>query len=492
MKLAFMYMKKKPIFAYMVCLIICLVSILINLAWIACGVYICISLYFAFLNNEKTIIAFLVFSLFQNIILIVFSDFLSPVYNNIFSILKEFMLYLALIIGIINYLKKEHISGVLRKHKQLVLILSLLLTIVIYNILFSDASFISILVVLRQLEIPFTGFFVGYFLFIKKDDIRKIEKCVIYISLFLSIVGIIEMLLPDNFIWNVLDYGDYLRNKQNGTIVLYKGVTSNFYTWDLGFLMRRLVSITADPLATAHLIFIGLAIMIFSNNSLKEKKNIKKIIEFSVLLLGCILGFSKGTIVYLMISFAAFLYNAYGHKIPNKYLLSIVIALFTLCTGVITALYVNADKPTAITNHIDGLLTGLGSARIFGNGIGTSGAVNSAITGAAIINSESYFGVMLNQIGIIGIILLCFLWVKLIINFIKYYITHKSMKNMLPIVLVLGLSIDMLLSESSVSVTGTGIYFILLGIIYKFYTFKENIYEQKYIDFCDKAMESGR
>lgn len=460
---------------YLISFLASVLFILTGFPVVSCVIYGCVALYLAWHNNENTIIGFLILAVLQNIMLIIFADKITPTYNTIISLIKEFLIYGAAVVGIMLYLRQYGIESFFHKYKGILVLFLLFIMIILKNTIASDAKIMSIFVTLRQIAIPFACFLCGYFLTIKYNGIKKIIMYVIIIASLLTIIGIVDMMLPNNMLWNMVDYGKYLQNKQNGIISLYEGVTRNFYTWDLGFMMRRLVSITADPLATAHLICMGfMAFVILCSKPWQKALN--KALLF-LLLLGCLLGFSKGTVVYIMILIVAVFYDKYYYKINKKIGMTVIIAITVVFTAFITFSYISADKPTAITNHINGLLSGLENATLWGNGIGTSGAVNSAVTGAAVNNTESYFGVILNQVGWCGIAIIVSIWFRLLFKNIRYYLLDRCKETLFSIILIIGLSIDMLLSESSVSITGTGIYFIIIGMLYKFSTRKEECYE---------------
>ena len=450
---------------YVIAFIISVICIIAGFPMISCFIYGAIAIYLAYQNNEKTIIGFLILAVFQNIILIVLAKYISPTYNTILSLIKEIMLYLALIKGALFYIKEKSIISIFQTYKTLIILMVLFGLTVLKNVLITSVEYMSILVSIRQMIIPLCGFFVGYFLFIDNNGREKIIKAIVIIGISLTLFGIVEMFLPENIIWNALDYELYLNNKESRTTYLYYGVTPNFYTWDFGFLMRRLVSITADPLATSHLIFLSLSLLVCFKNDILKSGN-KKIyyIGAVILFLGCILGLSKGTMIYLAILILGLIYNKYQNKIGKKALISIVSAIMIIGITAITVLYFTADQPTAITRHMDGLIKGIKESSILGHGMGIAGATNHAFTGISTSNAESYVGVNLTQIGYIGTIILIILWTKLFIYNFRYYLTDRTLKNMFVPIIMLGLTIDMILSESSVSITGTGIYFILIGI----------------------------
>lgn len=461
--------REKKILILAALAVIFVIGILTELTWLACIAYGCAAIYFALKNDKYTILAFLIAVVLQNMVLIIFSDHLTPIYHIVLSAIKEGMIYLAVLFSFIKIIKKGETAVFFKKNLFVIVLLSLLVLILIKNIIISESNMISRIVALRQLILPFLFIAFGFFVNIRKEDVVKIKKYIIVFGILLAAFGVIEMLLPSNIIWKFLKYGDFLRNKQNGIVNLYEGVTRNFYTWDLGFLMRRLVSFTADPLATAHLIFLGLGICLCSKAEFYKKLGYKYWIIAAVLFAGCTLGFSKGSFIYMAILFGGLIYDKFENKTARRVWIAVCIAAVFIAGGLIIYSYVNADRPTAIVNHLSGLLAGVKGSTLWGKGLGMAGAVNSAITGGPVYNSESFFGIALYQIGWYGALILAILWIGLLCSFFKQYGKEKNKNVLFCLFIMLGLTVDMLLSESSVSAMGTGIYFILIGVVYRLY-----------------------
>lgn len=458
--------KMKKICVYSLCFIISLLSIIFNVPYVACAIYMGVAMYLGYQNNSYTIIGFLILAVFQNITLIILTDYISPTYNTIFSLIKDCILYMALLVGGIYFLKEKGIISVIKKNIVCVCVLLLFIVVVLKNVIVTPAGFMSIIVSIRQMIIPLVCFFCGYLCKMKCKDEMNIVKAVVFISIGLTIFGIVEMVLPENCLWEFIDLRSYLEKKINGPTFYTNGVSPSFYTWDLGFLLRRLVSITAEPLATAHLIFIGLALLIcYGPKKLNFKSQKQYYLCVVLLTAGCILGFSKGTLVYMGVLALGLVYHRFGKNISRRTFIAIGSTIFAVGVCVIAVIYFLTDGDTAITRHINGLFTGINNSSFSGNGMGIAGYANQAYTGATVSNGESYIGVNLNQIGYFGVILLCVLWMILFVSNVRRYIKSPKTSELFPIVLMLGMSVDMLLSESSVSIIGTGIYFILLGII---------------------------
>lgn len=449
-------------------IILSILSILCGATWLACALYIGLVLYLLHIYNEYTVIGFALTAVFQNIYLIIFAEYIDDGYMFILLLIKELLIYLVIIKGIYRLYKEKELKKFIKNNTKVLLLLGVLCICICVNIIKTSAGFFSAIAAVRQLAIPFTCFLMGYFLKIDENGYKKICKVIVWIAVFLTFSGIIEMILPENIVWQKLDYYTFLEKKQSTTpVLLYSGVTGNFYTWDFGFKLRRLVSITAEPLATAHLIFLGFLINLMCNSNIMRKKNKNYVITCIMLLGGCILGFSKGTFVYLGIVILALLYHKYGSHISIKKLVVILSVIVSIAVLAIVTHYSTATKPNAITNHLDGLLNGFRNSSLFGNGLGTAGGATEVITGENVSNAESYFGVVLNQIGYIGMFVMIICWLRIMKLAVKKYVKYKDYHNLMYVVLMLGLSIDMLLSESSVAVIGTGLYFILLGFFVK-------------------------
>ena len=101
--------------------------------------------------------------------------------------------------------------------------------------------------------------------------------------------------------------------KGNMEYNLFRGVTVNFYTWDFGGIpIRRMVSITADPLATAFLIYLGVLIIFTGCISFKNKRKINGFFVILIVLsISSFLSLSKAIFVLIGLTFwiCAYFYN---------------------------------------------------------------------------------------------------------------------------------------------------------------------------------------
>lgn len=427
-----------------------------------CIVYGLCAIYFATKNDYTTICFFLTTILFQNIIVILFSDTASSMWITIFSLIKEGMLYLSIVLYVIKGKKTEV------KRNDAILAFSIV-AIFAKNLFVTGASISAAIISLRQCLIPFLGVSVGQNLRIEKKGLSQLLKFIVYCSLFLSVFGLIELVLLGDDFWVKLGYAKYMYTKQ-GTLPsqLFKGVTRNFYTWDFGSIpLRRIVSITADPLATAHLMFIGFAI-IFSGsiNSFMNKsatKNPNQYFAYMIFLFLCsALSLSKAIFVFMAITFVVIAY--YKKLFPPK-----VIKYGSIVSGMLILLYIiqgtqNAAAATATSNHISGLINGFKNSSILGTGLGTAGVMTAKIANSSISTTESYVGTYVQQIGYIGFAITLFYFRNIYTQLLAKWKTYKSKYVILAMALYIGIIFEMFFSESSVSIMGTCIYFIFIGV----------------------------
>lgn len=106
---------------------------------------------------------FLTTILFQNIIVILFSDTASSMWITIFSLIKEGMLYLSIVLYVIKGKKTEV------KRNDAILAFSIV-AIFAKNLFVTGASISAAIISLRQCLIPFLGVSVGQNLRIEKRD----------------------------------------------------------------------------------------------------------------------------------------------------------------------------------------------------------------------------------------------------------------------------------------------------------------------------------
>ncbi len=422
------------------------------------SIYLLVALYFASKNNWKTIAFFLIAVTFQNIIEIIFAPYVSSALIKIFSIIKELMLYSAL--GII-ILRRNKIRLRAKSIWAFAYILFVLL-----NTIKSSASFYAIVISLRFLLMPVICILIGEYLDIDLYGLKKIYHWILATSTFLAFTGIWGLAFNrNNELWDRLHYADFATNiKGNTTETLINHVTVNFYTWDFGGVpFKRLISITADPLAAAFLIYLGAALVLTGCvriNASRGKIN-KNALTFVFLLLCAILSLSKAIFIFIILTILLRIY--FSGKIPKEITHTILVVIFAI--GIfIVALIAGSDAYNSSSIHVSALMNGFISSSFLGNGLGTAGATMQMLSGEEADVGDSFIGALTVQVGYLGLISFC-LYLLVILNDIRMqWKRHHTDILLLAMIILTGLSVCMLFSESAVSIMGTGIYFMMIGI----------------------------
>ena len=115
--------------------------------------------------------------------------------------------------------------------------------------------------------------------------------------------------------------------------------------------------------------------------------------------------------------------------------------------------------------HFSGLVSGLSTGGLFGKGMGKAGVLTTQLAG---LNDwlavESYFGLLVAQIGWFGLI--CFLVFFIFVSFhqLKKYKFGNDKLILASVILLYSVLFEALFSESSITSVGSGLYFILAGV----------------------------
>jgi len=101
---------------------------------------------------------------------------------------------------------------------------------------------------------------------------------------------------------------------------------------------------------------------------------------------------------------------------------------------------------------------------MMGHGLGTAGVQAAMLAGETVAAAESFVGSMAVQVGLLGVGAFGAYLLVLFVRLIHIWNRWHSRFTLLALALLPGLVVCMLFSESSVSIMGTGIYFILIGL----------------------------
>ena len=309
----------------------------------------------------------------------------------------------------------------------------------------------------RQLMTPVILILYGRCLNISQDEKVDFLKFIINMGVFQAIFGIVEEFILGDKFWLALNISSLFKAKGFSRWVI-AGMPGNYYSADfysiIGRSVRRLVGITTDPLLTAHFLAFCIVILLFLDVD-------KKIFKIVLLSIATFLTLSKGAILIVAISF---LYKVW---IKNRKV-AIFLIVFAI-TGLVGIIHSNILRTVSI--HLAGLTTAAESISIIGGGIGTSGNLAS-LGGKSTTSGESFFGMILGQLGIIGLLL--FIW--MIKRMTKLLFAEKNKIYVYAIIAyIIAITIEAIVSESAINFVGSGVAFIALGI----FSVRKNVNKNK-------------
>ena len=338
---------------------------------------------------------------------------------------------------------------------------------IIFSMFRGNAAIYTKFVCFRQLMTPVILILYGRCLNISQDEKIDFLHFIVKLGLFQAVFGFLEEFILGDKFWLSLNISKLFETKGFSRWVL-SGMPGNYYSADfysiIGKSIRRLVGISTDPLLTAHFMAFAVVILLFLDNENKNKRNF----EILILSIAIILTLSKGAILIIAI---AFLYKVW---IKNKKL-AIFLCLFAIA-GLTGLIQTNVLRTVSI--HIAGLTSAAAELSILGGGIGTSGNL-AQLTGNSTTAGESFFGMILGQLGLAGLLL--FIWMiirmtKLVFNKAKDIYVYAI------VAYIIAVTIEAIVSESAINFVGSGVAFIALGLfsVTSGITIKENYkYEGK-------------
>lgn len=406
------------------------------------------TIFFCVKRDSSTFNYFLIYTIFQNLFLILCARGMTSRDTILIILIKEFIVYFGVVFYFIT-IKKRSINFI-----EMITIFFGIVSII--NILFISESFKYSAISLRQITIIFSCYYFGKILKIKSGEYRDLMNCILFWCIFVCVIGLGLYFFTSDKEWLSMGYGEYWANKTGGAS---KNQFTNFYSWDFGIKLKRMFSIFMDPLACSHFLSISLVLLVVSY---------KKVRWFllPVVFVSVILGISKASLVLAAVMIVMFIYL----KIENKRIKRIFIGS---CIGVVAGILVflfyytnNVSQPTAISNHADSLFYGIRNMSLFGNGLGTSG-YNATMMGLKNFDkayNESFFALCVGQMGIFGVVPI-YLFMGGIS--IKNFLIYQSTKNefvLASVILVITTLIESFVSASSISMLGTGLYFVIAGV----------------------------
>jgi len=327
--------------------------------------------------------------------------------------------------------------------------------VAVLNLISADSLGFAI-VSLRQIMVIFMCYYFGKAIRIKNENsIKIVFDNILFYCFLVCILGILLYFFSDE-IWVKMGFAEYWKNKTGGN-TKYNFV--NFYTYDLGVKLKRMVSIFADPLAYAHFIGIGFLTLFFAY---KEKYLFFKII----IIISLIMVISKGSVVLLISAVFVLNYSKIKSKYGRNLFIVICILFGLILLSKLSDYSSGLTQATSAGNHFNAFMYGIENATLFGKGLGTTG-YNASIMGLDEYDTgynESFFALCIGQIGVVGTTLIyLFIFSCIFSNYISYKQTNNKY-IFISVILLFAIFIESLFSASSISMLGTGLYFILAGL----------------------------
>ncbi|ETJ38538.1 hypothetical protein Q604_UNBC07368G0001, partial [human gut metagenome] len=316
----------------------------------------------------------------------------------------------------------------------------------------------------RELASGILLYLFGRAINLSSGKIKGYIKFLINIGLFISIIGFVEVIIG-NELWTYIGIKKFMEYKGmgeflNGNFFL----PNNFYTYDLykftGKIIRRLVSIIAEPTTTGQVLVVPAVYLIISKNEIKYRY-----MKLIIILLAILMVFGKGAYLILGISVIYYYKRYYNNKtLSNIMFLGIIL----ICISLVK---ISLNQQSSIGMHVNGLINNILSLphNIFGNGVGSAGnfAMIYNTSSIELGAGESFVGVIIGQFGLIGITLYSLFTILLFRDLEECIENNIELKRELIMAKgsFIGVICATFLSQSAAGFISISLYMILTGIL---------------------------
>lgn len=309
----------------------------------------------------------------------------------------------------------------------------------------------------RNIINPFMYFFLGLLASVK-FNFKRYLTYISYLSMFVVIFGIIERFINRN-IWITINLAE-LWTKKGLPVSASLGVPGNFYSSEMvnGEQVRRMVSSFADPVNLGTFLFFGFMACWF----LKKR-------VMSLMIIACtVLAVSKGAFLGLLVFCVVWAY----YKLSKTNFTLILISSITAGIGFI--LYSFANSTMSMLLHVTGFFASLTELihHPLGRGLGNIGVLAGLYSQGAETNiTESGLGMVIGQLGVVGLILYVYFFMFVNKQFnrimdIREKILAKS--------LLFSIILNVMFNEVALSPNSSAVYFIALGGLVGYWSWKTN------------------
>ena len=418
------------------------------------GLLFAATAYYIYKRDKRSVFFFVACTVAQGITLILFAPYITSRESNGLIIIKELLVYGLAVIGFVKK-RREREDIYFMLFCAIVAIDIIKASSLDLGIAGIGISFRLAIAGLRQIMVIFACYYMGKAIKVNSNSLKAVTDFIVFMAVFVVVIGFFMYAMEDSD-WLSIGYGEYWNNRTSGNVAAN---FINFYSWDLGFKLKRVVSTFVNPIACAHFIGMGFVIEFILNR--------RRFLIKSILAIGLLMCISKSSLVLIM----SVIVVKYYSKIKNTYLrfifvlICVVLGMFGL---VFLSDYVGSlSQNTAIGNHFNAFLYGLRNGSLLGQGLGTVG-YNAQLAGLTNYDegfNESFLALCIAQIGIAGILFIYLFLASVAKRTFVRYSNLKSDYILISLILFISIIIESLFSASALSMLGTGIYFIYAGMI---------------------------
>jgi len=327
-------------------------------------------------------------------------------------------------------------------------ILIVLAAFSIGSIFLFQGHFMSAIASMRNIITPPLLLVLGFIAY-RRSGIRTVLIYIAVLSVFVVAFGFYERYMETD-IWLRLNLTELLI-KKGLPVHPSLGVPLNFYSSELlnGEHVRRMVSSFADPVNLGTFLFFS-----FMSAWYLRRKLLMLIISITI-----VLALSKGALLGILVFSAVFAY--YFAKKSTFVLVVIGAAL----AGIGFVLYSLSHSTMSLFLHVEGFLAAFKElpSHPLGRGVGNIGVLaglysNGAETGI----TESGIGMIIGQLGVMGLILYYLLFKNIYSRLVR---CDDKRTKAFALSLLFSIILNIMFNEVALSPNSSAIYFVALGLI---------------------------
>lgn len=336
--------------------------------------------------------------------------------------------------------------------------------IVLLSFFVSSATLDAKAYYIRVFLILFVSYAIGRLLFFgfrnKAIDLENVYSIVVKSGVIVAVIGFLFMMIGnDSPIWSEWFNFGIIQEAKRGVFESHP----DFMTQLGALILPRMFSIFFDPISLGY--FLATALLC---TWLRKRNNpITQWILAAALL--CTLV--KGAIGVVLITYVWIIALKFLKLKPRN-----IIILFISVIIISFIILFNIDIKSSSDVHMAGLIEPiLNSHNIpFGMGLGNGGnyyAIQSGISAWFVTHTgaESFFGVLLYQLGYPGVLLFLGFFIGAVVTMLKYSTKHSGElrgKYIIASGILFSLLIASLLQESTFGINFSGILLIIIGIYF--------------------------